>query len=312
LTATPTTIHEIIKDNDSPQKNGGVSYWAGGAVDFTASLMRTDMPVTASTLTNFRNITYDSASKQLTAELWATPSEIGQNFNLSFLLPSTVSATYSTADSLSGWTVAANTNKGVFSIAGISATNSGAAAPIKYLSLSFTGVDVTGIPSLISGKIGDANVISEDLFQNVQLKSSGGQFSFDAISGSYASQVLSISVSGAASSVDSRDALMALKIANGSLTNASLSSPLQIASADVNKSGSVTTMDAWLILRAVVGYEVPNIGDLGFVQSTADLSAIDRFHTQPTGLNYLDLTSPSVAVTAYLLGDVNGSYFFHV
>ena len=102
---------------------------------------------------------------------------------------------------------------------------------------------------------------------------------------------------------------MALKIANGSLTSASLSSPLQIASADVNKSGSVTTMDAWLILRAVVGYEVPNMGDLSFVQSNADLSTIDRFHAQPTGLNYLDLTSPSVAVTAYLLGDVNGSYF---
>ena len=102
---------------------------------------------------------------------------------------------------------------------------------------------------------------------------------------------------------------MALKIANGSLTSSSLGSPLQITSADVNKSGSVTTLDAWLILRAVVGYDVPNIGNVGFVQSNADLSQIDSYHAQLSALNYIDMTSPSVSVTAYLLGDVNGSYF---
>jgi hypothetical protein len=101
---------------------------------------------------------------------------------------------------------------------------------------------------------------------------------------------------------------MILQIANGTLGPSDLH-PLQFTAADVDRSGDVSLLDAWILLRHIVGIESDLIGQVGSVQATEDLSDIDADNTQPDTLDSVTTdggTPPDL--TLFIIGDVDGSY----
>ena len=110
-------------------------------------------------------------------------------------------------------------------------------------------------------------------------------------------------------SIDSRDALMTLKMANGTLVTGQLVNPLQWVAADVNKSGTVSALDAWHILREIVGLGTASVGDWQIVDASANTSTLS---VQNTWLSNLDDIAPDAVSGLNLIGiirgDVDGSW----
>ena len=102
---------------------------------------------------------------------------------------------------------------------------------------------------------------------------------------------------------------MILQIANGTFDQNNLDSPLQITAADINQDGAVTTLDAWLLLRHIVGLSVDTVGLVGFVDADQDLSGITVDNTQPDDLDLITAVSDlPTDLTVFIIGDVDGSY----
>jgi hypothetical protein len=109
--------------------------------------------------------------------------------------------------------------------------------------------------------------------------------------------------------IDSRDALLALKMANGTMTNPDVESALQWIAADVNKSGSVSVIDSWLILRELIGIDAPHVGEWQLINSNIDMSSLSAQQTSVNGMTNLDLTSDStVQLVGLIYGDIDGSW----
>jgi hypothetical protein len=187
-------------------------------------------------------------------------------------------------------------------ISGIALTGSD---PVKLFSLTFSGVATPSMsPILRSGVIGQADIVPSELLQTIDISSENGLLDFSSNDGSY--DILDEIYVDASSAIDSRDALMVLQIANQSLTIDDLLSPLQVMAADINKSGEVSALDAWLLLKYIVGQSVSNIGQVGLVDSDQDLSAIDSTNAFVDDQVSVDAGQVNDYI-AYVIGDVDGS-----
>jgi hypothetical protein len=87
-----------------------------------------------------------------------------------------------------------------------------------------------------------------------------------------------------------------------------LVSPLQIVAADVDQSGMVSILDAWHILRYVVGLGSEHIGKVSLVSDTLDLTAVDVSNSALDSLDVISLLEDgSDDLTLLVYGDVDGS-----
>ncbi|WP_183941603.1 type I secretion C-terminal target domain-containing protein, partial [Sphingorhabdus rigui] len=309
LEAFPASINVLIRDNDSPGQSGAITYWNGASLDLDLQFLREDIPVTQSGATGFQNISYDSVSKTLTMEFWALPSEIAQNFDLSFELPTGVTASVVASGVLGGWTFLSNLDGKEFIVAGIGSAPLAGSGTAEIFTVTFTNVDAAHVPLLSSGVIGNQVISPHELYQTVNAFTENGMTNFAADNGSYSATQIQLDANDIDRAIDSRDALLALKIANGSITVEDLASPLQILAADVTGNGAVTTLDAWHLLRAVVGIDNARIGTVGLVESGIDLSGITAADAQIALLNSVNFGSATpFGVTAFIVGDVDGSY----
>ena len=111
----------------------------------------------------------------------------------------------------------------------------------------------------------------------MNVDTSEGVVNFEGEDGTYSTEFV-IDQSAIDAAINSQDALMILQIANGTIDQSTLH-PLQITAADVDRSGAVTIMDAWILLRHIVGIEEDFIGDVGSVQ--LKFGDIDADNTQP-------------------------------
>jgi hypothetical protein len=271
--------------------------------------VRSDIPITVTGNSGFKNISYDKSTSNLSVEFWVQSSELAQNFDLHFILPKGVTATVVDNHNLPGWTLLSNVIGNEFAVAAIGSAPLGAGQSLQLVTITFSGVDDSHVPFLKSGVVGSQVVSSEELYQNVNAFSDGGSTNFLAPDGTYSAEDIYINHSEIERAIDSRDALLALKIANGSVVVSDLGSPLQILAADINQNGAVTTLDAWLLLRDIVGIEHKNIGKVGLVEQGTDLSGLSAANAHLDLINEFSINSDTpFNATAFVVGDVNGSY----
>jgi hypothetical protein len=210
---------------------------------------------------------------------------------------------------LGGWTFLSNLDGKEFIVAGIGSAPLAGSGSAEIFTVTFTNVDASHVPLLSSGVIGNQVISPHELYQTVNAFTENGMTNFAADNGSYSATQIQLDTNDIDRAIDSRDALLALKIANGSITVEDLASPLQILAADVTGNGAVTTLDAWHLLRAVVGIDNARIGTVGLVESGIDLSGITAADAQIALLNSVNFGSVTpFGVTAFIVGDVDGSY----
>jgi hypothetical protein len=93
LSAVPSSLTVLVRDDDEPLQSGQVTFWNGESVTETAALQQSVVNVADGSGSSFQNIVYDASAETLTVELWVLPSELGQNFDLKFLVGDGVTVT---------------------------------------------------------------------------------------------------------------------------------------------------------------------------------------------------------------------------
>ena len=115
-------------------------------------------------------------------------------------------------------------------------------------------------------------------------------------------------------SVDSMDALTALKMSSEVLTSDDLNHNIQWMAADVDNNGRIQAKDAWLVNNYVVGRSNINsqVGSWEFVDSNADFKNLGVSNTklENDNLNNIVVSDQNrhFDITAFINGDVDGSF----
>ena len=115
-------------------------------------------------------------------------------------------------------------------------------------------------------------------------------------------------------SIDSLDALAALKMSSGVTTSDDLTHNIQWMAADVDNNGLIQAKDAWLINNYVVEKTVANsqVGSWDYVDSLADFDNLGMTNTKIENDNLKDITftdqNRHFNITSFINGDVDGSF----
>ena len=117
-------------------------------------------------------------------------------------------------------------------------------------------------------------------------------------------------------SIDSFDALAALKMSSGVTTSDDLTHNIQWMAADVDNNGLIQAKDAWLINGYVVGKTDVNsqVGSWDFVDSLANFDNLGMTNTKlengNENLHDIAFTAQSRTfnMTSFINGDVDGSF----
>jgi hypothetical protein len=109
------------------------------------------------------------------------------------------------------------------------------------------------------------------------------------------------------SSINSQDALDALKLSVGLPISNGTNDEYEFIAADFNQDGMVLSQDALSILKYSVGLETLEEAKWVFVDTNSDYSSLSRFETDYTeGMHMVDLTEDvSIGLRGVLIGDVN-------
>ena len=255
-----------------------------------------------------RNITYDRMSGQLKAEVWLNTADVISNFDLRIAKPEGATVTTTLSSSLSSWNVVQNDAGASYAVAGLG--TAGGSGPIKLMDISLSSVSPGDDVLLQRGTIGSYQLGSQNLFSSGVVLVKDGTVALQALP----NQSLMTDLSGSANpetlaALDSRDALLCLKLANGTLSASSLESPYQLIAADVNKSGQITTLDAFQLLRAVVGMDSSGAaGQWQCVSADADLSGLSVAKSWDDSLVTFDNLQAHVNLVGVIIGDVDGSW----
>ena len=115
-------------------------------------------------------------------------------------------------------------------------------------------------------------------------------------------------------SIDSRDALAALKMSSGVTTSDDLTHNIQWMAADVDNNDLIQAKDEWLINNYVVGKTVTNsqVGSWKFEDSLADFNNLGMSNTKLNNDNLKDIAftdqNKHFNITSFINGDVDGSF----
>ena len=144
----------------------------------------------------------------------------------------------------------------------------------------------------------------------IKQSSSDGNLSFDISSNSSFTLSNSLDYSNSLKSINSQDALDALRLSVGLSTTSGAQDAFSYIAADINKDGRVSAEDALLILKYSVGLEVDHKAQWVFVDKNSDLSAINKNNVSyQDNISFANFSSDTtLSVTGILLGDANDSY----
>ncbi|WP_293751731.1 type I secretion C-terminal target domain-containing protein, partial [Limnohabitans sp. Rim8] len=294
----------VIKNDDLNEYLGTAKYWNNDKpLDLlTGWVIEPEKYLDSDLSISMKNINYDSKSNILTAELWIKTAETISNLDIHFIKPDGVTVAVESSSSTVGWTLIENDVNGRFDMAGIG--DIGISGEMKLYEFSFSNFKQGQELQVERGTVGNT-ILTPTNFKSAQVMT----IDDGMIALSSADKALTlIDFTSPASTqsllaIDSRDALMALKMANGTLSENQLFNPLQWVAADVNKSGTVSALDAWHILREIVGLGTANVGDWQIVNGSVDAS---RLSADNAWLNNLDEISPDVALDLVLIGVIRG------
>ena len=306
----PNPILVTIKNDDFTPFTGVANYWKG---DKPINLV-TGFAIDSSKLlddsgaTQIKNIKYDRTTGQFSAEVWVTSDDSIANFDMRISKPEGSAITATLSDTLRDWSVVKNDTGNTFAIAGLGVLT--APGPVKLLDISFTGVYPSDSIIVQGGTIGSTKIGSQNLFSSGSINIKNGSVNYDGqINQPLVADFGGAATPGTLTSLDSRDALLCLKLANGSLSASDLESAYQLVAADVNKSGQVTAVDALLLLRAVVGLNSSGAaGQWQCLNAEADTSMLSASNAWDTSLVRFDNSTTQIDLVGVIIGDVDGSW----
>jgi small basic protein len=172
--------------------------------------------------------------------------------------------------------------------------------------------DVSTTVATRSGiKIPDVSIAYNDGNETTSVLSGSDGVSMTSItSGSDVTISGSFDYDTATKSINSIDALDALRLSVGMDTQSGTNTAFDYIAADFNQDGKVSSQDALEILKYAVGLPTTEQAEWVFVDTTDDYSDISRTNTNyDEGINIADLTSATeLSLTGILIGDVNDSY----
>jgi hypothetical protein len=252
------------------------------------------------------------------AELWYEGGEAVSNLNLAFNKNGDASFAATLNPALlntSQWNLFVNDSADSYKVSGISLQS--LAAPFKVMDIQ-ASVSAQGVGVVLSGGVVGSQVVLETpLMSSLSSVLADGQVDLGVIRGSYLASLNKASLPEVArSAIDSRDALMVLKMAMGvALPAGSVSTGYQYLAADVDQNGLVQVKDAWAIARYSIGQAgSAQAGDWMFVDSQVNVATLSAGRSQLESVPSVEVQSvgnSSVSFVGVALGDVDGSLGMH-
>ena len=169
----------------------------------------------------------------------------------------------------------------------------------------------TTVATRDGSKISDVAIAYNDGNETKTVLSGNDGVSLASItSGSDVTVSGSLDYDSSTKSINSQDALDALRLAVGMDTQSGTSTAFDYFAADFNQDGKVSSQDALAILKYAVGLPTSEQAEWVFVDTNGDYSDISRTNTNyAEGVTIADLTSATqLSLTGILIGDVNDSY----
>jgi hypothetical protein len=287
-------------------------YWKGDIpLNLTTGwVIQDNQSLDASSTVTLKNVQYDSETRTLTAEVWVNAGSDVQNLDLHFQKPDSAGFTATVADSIRSWSVMQNDRGNQFDIAAIGTTP--VSGEVKLLDFVISDIEPAQQVFLTRGTVGDILLSSTAIFSASALNIVDGLIQINAVDGNYSLHDLSApATSQTLLAIDSRDALMILKMANGSLLPEGMENPLQWVAADVDKNGKVNVLDAWYELRNLVGLSSSYVGEWQLVNGGVDASAMSAQSAWISDLEKLNLLyGNDIQMVGIIRGDVDGSWAF--
>ena len=169
---------------------------------------------------------------------------------------------------------------------------------------------------LSHGRIGESLLLETFINQSEKFELINGQFNAELLDGFYETKFKKDPITGLElRSIDSWDALMALKMSSGIIKGADLEHQAQWLAADVDNNGFVQAKDAWIINQCSVGNIVDEhyTGNWQFIDSTNDLSSLGAMNTGANDQDFQTISvqgesSEHINILALIKGDIDGSY----
>jgi hypothetical protein len=294
----------VLANDDQITYQGTATYWKNGAPLnlMTGWVLQDNMALDSAASLTIRNAAFDRTAATLDLEVWLDAAVPVANLDMHFSKPVGAAMTATRSADVQDWTFLENDQADKFTMAAIGSTP--VSGTMKLMDLQITDIAPHQNLFLTRGTVGNEVLSSRSLMSANLLEITDGVVKLNAVQGDY--KLFDLTAPGSSktsSAIDSRDALMALKIANGSLGAADLESPYQLVAADVNKSGTVNALDAWLILRELVGYEDNNVGSWQLLNGTVDAG---NMSSQKAWLAEFEKYTFESDLGIYLIGVIRG------
>jgi hypothetical protein len=319
-TSAATTTLTIAND-DLTTLSGTVTYWKNNTPldNINLNIARSSISASSDGTIQFRNIVRNDADGTLTASLWADSGGTGfSNVDFSFNKASDPNFSIALNTSLfnGDWLTSINNSPAAYNFSAISLVSQAGNIKIADITSSIPSPTSSSVAYLEYGRVGDT-LLQETRFEaSEQLELINGEFAFNTTNGSFTAQLSKDPITGIERrAIDSKDALLALKMSSGSITGSDLESQAQWIAADVDQNGQVQAKDAWLINQYNVG-NTPSGSEVGtweFIDSAALLAGLSATNAAaPTSAAISEITvsqsQDPLAITAILNGDIDGSY----
>ena len=324
LTFKNNLYQHIIANDDFNKLTGSIKYWKDNKPlkDINLNVSYSKINVSKDDQINFRNITRNQETGELSASLWVNAGSSNfENINFSFNKNNDSKFRINLNNQLftNDWLKEINETNTNYSLSAIKIGNNNS-SDIKIADLVLSLPSTNNNNAYLEWGLVGVTALEETHFdQSLTKKLVNGDFEIDTLNGDNGSYTLGIGKDPLANigrrSIDSMDALTALRMSSGEITSDKLIHNIQWMAADVDKNGLIQAKDAWLINNYVVGKEEisSKVGSWEFIDSQADLNSLGMTNTKPTNNDYLNNIIFSdqnnhINITSFISGDINGSY----
>jgi hypothetical protein len=299
-----------VIDDDLTRFYGTAVYWKNSKpITLNSSqIIESSNSLTSDQSVEVKSVKFDPITGLIHGELWLNTNISISNFNLQFNKPSSSNFSITTSDQFQSWLVLKNQQDELFDIAAIG--NTGIAGPVKIFEFTIDNISGGQNIQLTRGVIGSQELSPQKLFSSNSLTINNGLIETYSLGGAHSLvDGISSTTNSVSYSIDSRDALMALKMANKSISIDDLEDAVQFIAADVDKSGQVNALDSWLILREIVGLGNGKVGEWQLINNNFSRLEINSQHAWDNQLIDLALVEAEpVELLGIIRGDVDGSW----
>ncbi|WP_269615690.1 calcium-binding protein [Prochlorococcus marinus] len=309
-----------LTNDDTYRITGNIRYWNNNqAIESIKMNIANDIVnISEDGSIQFRNITRNSETGIIRSELWTNSYNNGlSNFNLAFSKQNDENFSFNLNNEVinNDWIISKNESNSSLKISSISST---ALTGDKMLGVYTSSLNnnSTNTAYLSYGKVGSIDVRKTIVGIGETIESSNGIFEYNSNDGQFDATITKDPITGIDSrAINSQDALMALQMSTGSLTDSSISNQEQWIAADVDYNDIINARDAWFINEYAVGiiHSDNSSGTWEFINESHGLTELNKDNAGiPTNALVRSISingrDEQMNITAILNGDIDGSF----